>query len=53
MANAMLSSSYIRDFNAAMESKSTALDIYEKMLALHPNRVNPGSLWAAANAAKR
>ena len=24
----------------------------EKMLALHPNRVNPGSLWAAAKAVK-
>jgi glyoxylase-like metal-dependent hydrolase (beta-lactamase superfamily II) len=44
---------YIRDFNAAMASKSTALDVYEKMLTLHPNRVNPGSLWATANAAKR
>jgi glyoxylase-like metal-dependent hydrolase (beta-lactamase superfamily II) len=43
---------YIRDFNASVASTSTALDLYEKMLALHPNRVNPGSLWAAAKAAK-
>ncbi len=44
---------YIHDFNAALASTSTALDLYEKMLTLHPNRVNPGSLWAAAKAAKR
>jgi glyoxylase-like metal-dependent hydrolase (beta-lactamase superfamily II) len=42
---------YLRDFNAAVASTSTALDLYEKMLTLHPNRVNPGSLWAAAKAA--
>jgi len=44
---------YLRDFSAAAATTSNALDLYEKMLALHPNRVNPGSLWAAANAAKR
>jgi glyoxylase-like metal-dependent hydrolase (beta-lactamase superfamily II) len=44
--------SYLRDFNAAVASTSTAHDLYEKMLTLHPNRVNPGSLWAAAKAAK-
>jgi glyoxylase-like metal-dependent hydrolase (beta-lactamase superfamily II) len=44
---------YIRDFNAAMAITSTARELYEKMLTLHPNRVNPGSLWGAANAAKR
>jgi len=43
---------YIHDFNASVASTSTALDLYEKMLTLHPNRVNPGSLWAAANAVK-
>jgi len=30
-----------------------ALDLYGKMLVLHPNRVNPGSLWATATAVKR
>ena len=44
--------SYLRDFNAAVASTSTALELYEKILALHPNRVNPGSLWAAAKTAK-
>jgi glyoxylase-like metal-dependent hydrolase (beta-lactamase superfamily II) len=43
---------YIRDFNAAVASTSTALDLYGKMLTLHPNRVNPGSLWATAKAVK-
>jgi glyoxylase-like metal-dependent hydrolase (beta-lactamase superfamily II) len=43
---------YIRDFNAADGATSTALDLYESMLALHPNRVNPGSLWATAKAVK-
>jgi glyoxylase-like metal-dependent hydrolase (beta-lactamase superfamily II) len=43
---------YIRDFNAAMANTSTALELYEKVLALHPNRVNPGSLWATAKAVK-
>jgi hypothetical protein len=44
--------SYINDFNAAAASTSTVIELYEKMLALHPNRVNPGSLWATANAVK-
>src|SRR6266850_3615554 len=43
---------YIRDFNACMATTSTPLQLYERMLSLHPNRVNPGSLWAAARAAK-
>ena len=43
---------YILDFNQVVASTSTAMDLYEKMLALYPNRVNPGSLWAAANAVK-
>src|SRR5215510_13595161 len=33
-------------------STSTAMDLYEKMLALYPNRVNPGSLWATAKVLK-
>jgi glyoxylase-like metal-dependent hydrolase (beta-lactamase superfamily II) len=43
---------YLRDFVASLASTSTALELYETMLALHPNRVNPGSLWAAAKASK-
>ena len=43
---------YLRDFIASNKSTSTALELYETMLSLHPNRVNPGSLWAAAKASK-
>src|SRR5215813_14645256 len=43
---------YIRDVNAIAASSSTALGFYERMLALHPNRVNPGSLWATAKTVK-
>ena len=43
---------YILDLNAIVASTSTALDLYERMLALHSNRVNPGSLWATAKTAK-
>jgi glyoxylase-like metal-dependent hydrolase (beta-lactamase superfamily II) len=43
---------YIRDFNQIAPSTSTATELYEEMLALYPNRVNPGSLWATAKALK-
>ena len=43
---------YLDDFNACVAATSTQLQLYERMLSLHPNRVNPGSLWAAAKAAK-
>ena len=43
---------YLHDFNATLPTASTAVDLYEKVLALHPNRVNPGSLWATAKALK-
>ena len=43
---------YICDFSACAATTSTPLELYEKMLSLHPNRANPGSLWGAAKAAK-
>ena len=43
---------YLHDFVASLARTSTAKELYEAMLALHPNRVNPGSLWAAAKACK-
>jgi glyoxylase-like metal-dependent hydrolase (beta-lactamase superfamily II) len=43
---------YLRDFNACLATTSTPQGLYERMLSLHPNRVNPGSLWAAAKAAR-
>jgi glyoxylase-like metal-dependent hydrolase (beta-lactamase superfamily II) len=43
---------YLRDFAASLASTSTALELYQKMLSLYPDRVNPGSLWGAAKVAK-
>lgn len=43
---------YLNDFNTCVATTSSPSELYEKMLALHPDRVNPGSLWAAAKAAK-
>jgi glyoxylase-like metal-dependent hydrolase (beta-lactamase superfamily II) len=43
---------YIIDFNKTLNSSATARDLYDTMLALYPDRVNPGSLWAACNVAK-
>jgi glyoxylase-like metal-dependent hydrolase (beta-lactamase superfamily II) len=43
---------YLRDFVSSLASTSTALEFYQKMLSLHPDRVNPGSLWGAAKASK-
>jgi hypothetical protein len=41
---------YIRDLNTIVPTASTARELYKKMLSLHPNRVNPGSLWGTAKA---
>jgi glyoxylase-like metal-dependent hydrolase (beta-lactamase superfamily II) len=43
---------YLLDFNRLDESTTTARELYDKMLELHPDRVNPGSLWGGASAAK-
>lgn len=44
---------YIRDFNRLNEATTTARELYDAMLQLYPNRINVGSLWGAANIAKR
>jgi len=44
---------YLQDFNRLDEATTTPRQLYERMLELYPNRVNPGSLWSAANAAKK
>jgi hypothetical protein len=44
---------YIRDFNALDEATATARQLYDAMLDLYPDRANPGSLWGAANTAKK
>ncbi|WP_222105759.1 MBL fold metallo-hydrolase [Paraburkholderia sp. BCC1885] len=44
---------YLRDFDALAATTSTARELYDAMLERHPDRANPGSLWGAANAAKK
>jgi glyoxylase-like metal-dependent hydrolase (beta-lactamase superfamily II) len=44
---------YIRDFDRLAETSGSALELYDQMLALYPNRVNPGwALWSSARAVK-
>jgi len=43
---------YIQDFIRLKDETATAQELYDRMLALHPDRINPGSLWGSANAAK-
>lgn len=44
---------YLRDFNRLDEATTTARELYDAMLELYPDRVNPGSLWGGAKAAKK
>jgi glyoxylase-like metal-dependent hydrolase (beta-lactamase superfamily II) len=48
-----LTRQYLRDFNRLDATTATALELYDAMLALYPDRANPGSLWSAANTAKQ
>jgi glyoxylase-like metal-dependent hydrolase (beta-lactamase superfamily II) len=43
---------YLRDFIRLDEQTTSARELYDAMLVLHPDRANPGSLWGAATAAK-
>jgi glyoxylase-like metal-dependent hydrolase (beta-lactamase superfamily II) len=44
---------YIRDFDRLAEETATAQELYDKMLELYPNRVNPGwALWSSVRAVK-
>jgi glyoxylase-like metal-dependent hydrolase (beta-lactamase superfamily II) len=43
---------YLRAFNRLNEATVNARQLYDAMLELYPDRVNPGSLWGAANTAK-
>jgi glyoxylase-like metal-dependent hydrolase (beta-lactamase superfamily II) len=44
---------YIRDFDRLAETTRTAQELYDEMLKLYPNRVNPGwALWSSARAVK-
>jgi hypothetical protein len=44
---------YLRDFNRLDAATADARQLYDAMLELYPDRVNPGSLWGAANKAKK
>jgi hypothetical protein len=43
---------YLTDFNEAELGSTTALELYDSMLRLHPRRANPGALWGAAKLTK-
>jgi glyoxylase-like metal-dependent hydrolase (beta-lactamase superfamily II) len=43
---------YIRDFIRLNDATKTPRELYDQMLALYPDRANPGSLWSAAAVAK-
>ena len=44
---------YIRDFERLAGTTATAQELYDKMLELYPNRINPGwALWSSASAVK-
>jgi glyoxylase-like metal-dependent hydrolase (beta-lactamase superfamily II) len=44
---------YIRDFDRVDAATTTARELYDQMLAIYPERVNPGVLWISARAVKR
>jgi glyoxylase-like metal-dependent hydrolase (beta-lactamase superfamily II) len=44
---------YIRDFDRLVETSASAAELYDRMLALYPDRVNPNALRIAARAAKK
>jgi glyoxylase-like metal-dependent hydrolase (beta-lactamase superfamily II) len=44
---------YLRDFNRLDAVTTSARELYDAMLQLYPDRANPGSLWGAANRAKK
>jgi len=43
---------YIRDFDRLAQTTETARELYDAMLALYPERVNPGALWGSTRAVK-
>jgi len=43
---------YIRDFDRVAGTTTTARELYDRMLELYPDRVNPGALWSSACAIK-
>ena len=44
---------YVFDFNRIAEMTTTAQELYDEMVGLYPNRVNPGwALWSSARVVK-
>jgi glyoxylase-like metal-dependent hydrolase (beta-lactamase superfamily II) len=43
---------YIRDFDRIAETTTTAQDLYQQVLALYPDRINPDALWLSAQGVK-
>src|SRR5260370_40327101 len=43
---------YIRDFDRIAANTQTASELYNQMLAIYPERVNPAVLWLSARAIK-
>ena len=43
---------YIRDFDRIVGTTRTVRELYDEMVKLYPDRVNPGALWSSARAVK-
>src|ERR1700722_12309665 len=43
---------YIRDFDRIASHTKTALELYNEMITIYPDRVNPAVLWYSAQAVK-
>ena len=43
---------YIRTIDRLAQTTTTARELYDQMLLLYPERVNPGALWSSARALK-
>jgi glyoxylase-like metal-dependent hydrolase (beta-lactamase superfamily II) len=44
---------YIRDFDRIAETAKTSRELYDQVLAVYPDRVNPDAPWISARALKR
>ena len=44
---------YLEDFQKFNKESSTPKELFDKMMAKYPTRVNPGSLWGGSVAAKK
>jgi hypothetical protein len=43
---------YIRDFDRIAETAKTSRELYDQVMAVYPDRVNPDALWISARALK-